>query len=121
MSDLRDEVWLSGDSPSSCGEMVVRACRDAGFDPRVGFESDDYHVLQGFVAAGLGVTLLPDLALPTLRGDIAVLPTDPPAPMRRVWAETRRTRSAATEAMLGVLVEAGERFGKQYAKLVAVA
>jgi DNA-binding transcriptional LysR family regulator len=121
MSDLRDEVWLSGDSPSSCGEMVVRACRDAGFDPRVGFESDDYHVLQGFVAAGLGVTLLPDLALPTLRGDIAVLPTDPPAPMRRVWAETRRTRSAATGAMLGVLVEAGERFGKQYAKLVAVA
>ena len=121
MADLADDVWLSGDCPSSCGEMVKRACRDAGFDPRVGFESDDYHVLQGFVAAGLGVTLLPDLALPTLRGDIVVLPTDPPAPVRRVWAETRRTRSAATEAMLGVLVEAGERFAKQHARLEAVA
>ena len=121
MADLADDVWLSGDSPSSCGEMVNRACRDAGFDPRVGFESDDYHVLQGFVAAGLGVTLLPDLALPTLRGDIVVLPTDPPAPFRRVWAETRRTRSAATDAMLGVLVEAGERFAKQHAPLAAVA
>jgi DNA-binding transcriptional LysR family regulator len=121
MADLADEVWLSGDCPSSCGEMVLRACRDAGFDPRVGFESDDYHVLQGFVAAGLGVTLLPDLALPTLRGDIVVLPTDPPAPVRRVWAETRRTRSAATDAMLGVLVEAGERFAKQHARLEAVA
>ena len=121
MEDLRDEVWLSGDCPSSCGEMVKRACRDAGFEPRVGFESDDYHVLQGFVAAGLGVTLLPDLALPTLRSDIVVLPTDPPAPARRVWAETRRTRSAATGAMLGVLVEAGERFAKQHARLEVVA
>jgi molybdate transport repressor ModE-like protein len=121
MGDLRDEVWLSGDSPSSCGELVLRACRDAGFDPRVGFESDDYHVLQGFVAAGLGVTLLPDLALPTVRSDIVVLPTDPPAPMRRVWAETRVTRSAATDAMLGVLVAAGERFAKQHAGLEAVA
>jgi DNA-binding transcriptional LysR family regulator len=121
MTELRDEVWLSGDCPSSCGEMVKRACRDAGFDPRVGFESDDYNVLQGFVAAGLGVTLLPDLALPTVRSDIVVLPTDPPAPVRRVWAETRRTRSAATDAMLGVLVEAGERFAKQHARLEAVA
>ena len=121
MAELADEVWLSGDCPSSCGEMVKQACRDAGYEPRVGFESDDYHVLQGFVAAGLGVTLLPDLALPTLRSDIVVLPTDPPAPVRRVWAETRRTRSGATDAMLGVLVEAGERFAKQHARLEAVA
>jgi DNA-binding transcriptional LysR family regulator len=121
MTDLRDEVWLSGDCPSSCGEMVKRACRDAGFEARIGFESDDYHVLQGFVAAGLGVTLLPDLALPTLRSDIVVLPTDPPAPVRRVWAETRRTRSAATDAMLGVIVQAGERFAKQHARLEVVA
>jgi DNA-binding transcriptional LysR family regulator len=121
MEELSDEVWLSGDCPSSCGEMVLRACRDAGFDPRVGFESNDYHVLQGFVAAGLGVTLLPDLALPTVRNDIVVLPTEPAAPLRRVWAETRRTRSAATDAMLGVLVESGERFAKQTAQLAAVA
>lgn len=121
MSDLGDEVWLSGDCPSSCGAMLKAACRDAGFEPRVGFESDDYHVLQGFVAAGLGVTLLPDLALPTLRTDIVVLPTNPPAPVRRVWAETRRTRSAATDAMLEVLVDAGERFATQHARLAAVA
>ena len=121
MADLREDVWLSGDCPSSCGEMVLAACRDAGFEPRVGFESDDYHVLQGFVAAGLGVTLLPDLALPTRRSDIVVLPTDPPAPVRRVWAETRRTRSAATDALLGVLVEAGQRFAKQVTRLEAVA
>jgi DNA-binding transcriptional LysR family regulator len=122
MSDLADEDWLSGGSPSSCGLIVSEACRDAGFEPRIGFESDDYHVLQGFIAAGLGVTLLPDLALHTLRKDLVVRPTEPEAPMRRVWAVTRRTRSAATDAMLECMMAAGEHFAAATtAKLEAVA
>jgi len=112
MTDLVGEDWLSGGCPSSCGFIVSQACRDAGFEPRIGFESDDYNVLQGFIAAGLGVTLLPDLALPTLRSDVVVRRTDPEAPMRRVWAASRRTRSAGTNAMLAALVEAGERFAE---------
>ncbi|MDQ3729208.1 MAG: LysR substrate-binding domain-containing protein [Actinomycetota bacterium] len=122
MTDLADEDWLSGGCPSSCGLIVSEACREAGFEPRIGFESDDYHVLQGFIAAGLGVTLLPDLALHTLRKDVVVRPTEPEAPMRRVFAATRKTRSAATDAMLTSLVEAGERFARQTAvRLEAVA
>jgi DNA-binding transcriptional LysR family regulator len=109
--ELCEAVWLSGSCPSSCGEAVIGACRRAGFEPRVGFESDDYHVMQGFIAAGLGVTLLPDLALPTLRSELVVRPTDPPAPTRRVWAVTRseQARSPATEEMLAILAEVGER------------
>jgi molybdate transport repressor ModE-like protein len=122
MTDLADEDWLSGGGPSSCGLIVAQACRDAGFEPRIGFESDDYHVLQGFIAAGLGVTLLPDLALNTLRKDVVVRPTEPAAPMRRVYAVTRRTRSAATDALLGCMVAAGEHFAAATtAKLEAVA
>ena len=122
MADLSEEDWLSGGCPSSCGIIVQRTCRDAGFEPRIGFESDDYHVLQGFIAAGLGVTLLPDLALPTLRSDLVVRPTEPEAPMRRVWAVARRTRSAAADAMLECLVAAGERFALEtQAKLEAIA
>jgi molybdate transport repressor ModE-like protein len=111
LAELADAVWLSGSCPSSCGEAVIGACREAGFEPRVGFESDDYHVMQGFIAAGLGVTLLPDLALPTLRSDLVVRPTDPPAPVRRVWAATRAEGSCspATAEMLAILVEVGER------------
>jgi len=122
MTDLSEEDWLSGGCPSSCGAIVSRACRDAGFEPRIGLESDDYHVLQGYIAAGLGVTLLPDLALSTLRSDVVVRPTDPPAPRRRVWAATRKTRSVATDAMLSCLVTAGENFAAATtAKLEAVA
>jgi molybdate transport repressor ModE-like protein len=118
LAELADSEWLCGSRPSSCGEVIFRACRDAGFEPRIGFESDDYHVMQGFIAAGLGFTLLPDLALPTLRAELVVRATDPPAPTRRVWAATRAegSRSPATEAMLTILVEVGERLSKRSAE-----
>jgi DNA-binding transcriptional LysR family regulator len=115
LAALAEEQWLCGVRPSSCGEVVVRVCRDAGFEPRVGFESDDYHVMQGFIAAGLGFTLLPDLALPTLRSDLVVRPTDPPPPQRRVWAATRAegARSPATDEMVAITAEVGESFAKR--------
>ena len=113
ISDLAAEPWLTGVRPSSCGEIVLRACREAGFEPRIAFESDDYHVLQGFVAAGLGVTLLPALALASLRPDVVAVPVASAAPERRVWAATRTagSRSAATEALLETLVDTAGRFG----------
>ena len=119
LAELSGEQWLCGVAPSSCGEVVVRACRDAGFEPRVGFESDDYNVMQGFIAAGLGFTLLPDLALPTLRSDLVIRPTDPPAPQRRVWAATRAegARSRATEEMVAIMVEVGEALAKRSRRL----
>ena len=107
---LADEAWLRGVGSSSCGEVIVQACRDAGFEPRIAFESDEYQVLEGYVAAGLGFTLLPDLALPTLHRDLVVRPTEPEAPKRRVWAATRAkgARSLASEAMVANLTRVGE-------------
>lgn len=112
LADLADHDWLCGLTLGSCREVVLQACRNAGFEPKIGFESDDYSVMQGFVAAGLGVTLLPDLALPTLRSDVVIRPTEPEAPERRVWAVTRAagSRSPATEAMVEVMVSVSERF-----------
>jgi DNA-binding transcriptional LysR family regulator len=116
--ELAETPWLCGSRPSSCSEIVVSACREAGFEPQVGFESDDYNVTQGFIAAGLGVTLLPDLALPTLRSELVVRATDPPAPQRRVWAATRGegARSSATETMLEILVGVGESLSRRTAE-----
>ena len=79
--------------------------------------------MQGFIAAGLGVTLLPDLALATLRSDLVVRPTDPKPPERRVWAAARAegSRSPATEEMLSILVEVGESFAARTAKRLELA
>jgi DNA-binding transcriptional LysR family regulator len=121
LADLAEEAWVCGTRPSSCSRAVVETCRAAGFDPRIAFESDEYAVLQGYVAAGLGYTLLPGLALPTLRADLVVRPTKPDALQRRVWGATRPegARSAATEAMVATLVRAGERVAAGDLKLAA--
>src|SRR5215218_901172 len=73
LKDLADQPWMCGVCPSSCGDVVKQACRQAGFEPRIAFESDEYEVQQAYVAAGLGFTLLPDLALSTLRPDLGLL------------------------------------------------
>jgi DNA-binding transcriptional LysR family regulator len=118
LADFADEAWLSGVRPSSCGELIVEACRDAGFEPRIAFESEEYQVLQGYVAAGLGVTLIPDMVLPTLHPDLVVRSTEPEAPKRRVWAAVRAkgARSTATEAMLLTLREVASEFALEHAQ-----
>jgi DNA-binding transcriptional LysR family regulator len=123
LAELADWEWLCGSRPSTCGEVIFDACRSAGFEPRIGFESDDYHVMQGFIAAGLGVTLLPDLALATLRSDLVVRPTDPAPPDRRVWAAARAegSRSPATEEMLAILVGVGAAYAARNAKRLELA
>ena len=79
--------------------------------------------MNGFIAAGLGVTLLPDLALANLRKDVVVRATDPPAPERRVWAVSRPAgaRSPATEQMISILVDVGAAYEKRTGELTLVA
>lgn len=123
LAAFSDTEWLCGSRPSSCGDVVISACRNAGFEPRIGFETDDYHVMQGFIAAGLGVTLLPDLALNTLRSDLVVRATDPPAPVRQVVAVSRPqgSRSPATDEMIAILADVGASIEARSKEHVALA
>jgi DNA-binding transcriptional LysR family regulator len=105
IEDLADEDWLCGELPSSCRDQVLQICRDAGFEPRISFQSEEYEVIKGFVAEGLGVTILPELA-----GDhpgIVLRRVRGQKPVRRVWAVTRESesRSPAAVEMLGILRE----------------
>ena len=91
---------------------VVRSCHGAGFDPVVSFERDDYQTVQGLVAAGVGVALIPKLALSGARDDIAIRALSPQSPVRTVIAATPRgTRlTAAAAAMLQILTDVAPRF-----------
>jgi DNA-binding transcriptional LysR family regulator len=114
LKDLSEEDWLCGVSRGSCREHVISVCRGAGFEPKIGFESNDYTVLQGLVAGGLGVTLLPELARSRKNPDIVVRPLTGKQPVRRVWAVTREEgRSPATDAMLEVIADVGRRFAEK--------
>jgi DNA-binding transcriptional LysR family regulator len=73
LEDLREEAWIGGSSRGCPDTMILlRACTKAGFEPRIAFHSDDYLAIQGFVAAGVGVSLIPDLALLAVRDDVAI-------------------------------------------------
>lgn len=111
LDQLADEAWIQGDFTGMCGAMHRHACLAAGFDPRVSFESDDYSVVQGLVAAGVGVALLPMLALANRREDIEIRSLGPSAPLRRVLTAVREGyRSPATAAMLAILGESAAAY-----------
>jgi DNA-binding transcriptional LysR family regulator len=107
LKDLASEPWINGTGACPCSFQVARACNNAGFDPHVAFESDDFATVQGLVAAGVGVALIPDLGFATVRDDIEICEIAPSDAMaRRVQAATLPGyRSPATEAMLEVLRE----------------
>ena len=121
LTELCDEPWLCGTRNSSCRELTISSCRQAGFEPDVSFESNDYNVIQSLVAAGLGVTLLPDLALATPIPGVVVIRVAPESPVRRVWAATlvAGSRSRAAEEMLDVLAAVSEDFATRTPALAA--
>jgi DNA-binding transcriptional LysR family regulator len=72
LNDLGDEDWVESSTASPCARHVVRSCLAAGFDPHMTFESDAYETVQGLVAAGVGVALIPRLAVARVRPGIVV-------------------------------------------------
>jgi DNA-binding transcriptional LysR family regulator len=115
LHDLADEAWVQTSRSSPCARHVVRSCHAAGFEPRVAFESDDYQTVQGLVAAGVGVALIPELALSVVRDDIAIRALFPIPPLRRVIAATPAGARLvpAAPAMLGILEAAARRYEAQ--------
>jgi DNA-binding transcriptional LysR family regulator len=61
LADHRDSDWIAG--CENCRREFVEACDSAGFSPRIAYTSDDPIVQQALVAAGMGVTMMPGLAL----------------------------------------------------------
>jgi DNA-binding transcriptional LysR family regulator len=113
LEDLRGEAWVQTSNASPCARHVVRSCHAAGFEPNVAFESDDYQTVQGLVAAGVGVALIPELALnPVVREDIAIRSLSPRPPVRQVVAATPAGARLlpAAPAMLAELSDAATRY-----------
>ena len=63
LGDLAAETWIAG--CPQCRGHLVQAGAACGFIPAVAYATDDYVAVLEFVAAGLGVALLPGLVLPT--------------------------------------------------------
>jgi DNA-binding transcriptional LysR family regulator len=77
--------WIAG--CERCRAHLVRLCESAGFSPKISFTTDDYLAVQALVAAGLGVTTLPGLALRSARHP-GIATAELPGARRHVFAMT---------------------------------
>ena len=105
LTALRDETWIAG--CERCRSHLLSLCADEGFEPRIGYTSDDMVVMQALVAAGLGVATLPGLALRAHRHE-GLVATELRGSQRHVYAATygEPPDPPATAALLEALAEA---------------
>ena len=108
LADHAARTWISG--CERCRAHLLRSCSAAGFTPDISYTTDDYVAVQTLVAAGLGVTTLPALALTAWRNP-AVRTTPLPGHERRISAAVygEPPDPPATAALLADLVESASR------------
>jgi DNA-binding transcriptional LysR family regulator len=68
----RGENWIAGTPGTLCHEATLRACRDAGFEPRIRHHVDDFAAALALVAAGQGVALVPQLGALEIPGGVGL-------------------------------------------------
>jgi DNA-binding transcriptional LysR family regulator len=105
LTDMADEPWIATES-ARCNTLqpVTTACARAGFNPHFAIEADEFATTVGFVAAGLGVALVPILALSSLPDDVVSRRLRGEGPSRYVYVVTRD--APPSHPMIDVLVEA---------------
>ncbi|MFJ9691258.1 LysR family transcriptional regulator [Kitasatospora sp. NPDC101183] len=108
LADLADQPWVGSDQPGPCLAPVLEACGAAGFSPGFVVESGDYATAQGFVAAGLGVALIPELGLGSRHPGVVVRRVLRPEPVRAIQAVVREPLPArpALRSLLDALGDA---------------
>jgi DNA-binding transcriptional LysR family regulator len=112
LADFADEPWVASTSIVGCRRITERACHDSGFEPRVAFEADETLAAQSLVAAGVGVSLLPRLALTTVHPGVVARSLGGSAPVRRIWTARQKGafHSPASEAMVQILRDVADEF-----------
>jgi DNA-binding transcriptional LysR family regulator len=107
LEEMAQDAWIDiACEVNCCRAATNEAFEQAGFVPRRAAEAEDYWPAQGFVAAGLGVALIPALALRVLHDEVVVRRLRAAdQPVRHVVAATRPTLkdSATVHAMIGAL------------------
>ncbi|MEV0645594.1 LysR substrate-binding domain-containing protein [Phytomonospora sp. NPDC050363] len=103
LADLAAEPWVGAEGTAGpCLDILLDGCAAAGFTPGFVVESDDYATAQGFVAAGLGVCLIPATGLGTRHPGVEVREVRNPRPFRAIHAAVRET-SLGQPALLGLI------------------
>ncbi|MER7761077.1 LysR family transcriptional regulator [Streptomyces sp. NPDC097619] len=105
LADLADDDWIGQSPGNPCQDVVVLACEQSGFQPRMAHTSDDFRAVVALAGAGAGVALVPRSALRgTELKETVVRPVTGSGPTRRVFAAVRR--GAETHPLLARVLTA---------------
>jgi DNA-binding transcriptional LysR family regulator len=121
LARFAEEPWMLATS-DTCPDsrLFLRACHAAGFEPQIAFQNDDYPAIVGFVAAGVGVALIPEMVSRGIRDDVVVRPLDPSPPPRPISAALPADYcSPPATAMLEVLREVSDSWVAERSELAA--
>jgi DNA-binding transcriptional LysR family regulator len=103
ITQLRDEVFISGTSDDPNRVALASACAGAGFTPRVAFETADYAATASLVRHGFAIAVVPRLAWPADNRGVARLSLRGPGGgilARRILLAQRTGRTPALVAEL---------------------
>ncbi len=91
LAELAKDCWIGPYPGNPCHDVVVLACENAGFQPRMEHSSDDFRAVVALASADAGVALVPRSALRGMDlARVVVRPVDGTPPTRRVFAAVRR-------------------------------
>lgn len=88
LDELAEADWVMPPDAAACGFAVRAACRAAGFEPKVRWETDDMLLLTRAVSAGHGVAVLPRLSI-DMAQDVDLGTLSSPQLSRRLTAVSR--------------------------------
>ena len=90
LGELASERWVDNDfNRGFCRQVILDACTEAGFTPDFRIETHDYPTAISFVAAGVGVTVLPSLGAARLPAGVVAIPLVSPTPVRHVYVAVK--------------------------------
>ncbi|MGW4778372.1 LysR family transcriptional regulator [Streptomyces filamentosus] len=82
LADLAAEPWVLGCLKTEA--YLRRFAERAGFAPDIRGTTTDYFFARSLVAAGVGISLIPSIALAPEIPGLATVPVEPPAPARHI-------------------------------------
>ena len=108
LRELREENWIEAPSPGRA-TALAEACARAGFTPRASVRISEWTGKFGFVAAGLGITLVPAIAAHAVPPDLVLRSLGELAPRRTVYAALPPVPLPAARTLVRLLaVQAGQ-------------
>lgn len=118
LADLAGERWIDNDVHRGwCRRNLLESCAAAGFEPAFAVETQDYPTAIAFVAAGVGLTVLPRLGAHDLPPEVVAVPLHRPTPVRRIHAlvRTATAHHAPAQTALALLAECAEAHRRRLA------